>query len=64
MIKKYCNSRIEIWNHEYINNTEDCPRDEENSVDKVFIGQIEHGHDDDYIVEVVPIGCGLINFGT
>ena len=50
MKKTHKNSRIEVWNVYYINNDDNrrsiTDRD-------VVIVQVEHAHDDQYIVEIV-----------
>ena len=50
MVAIYDNSRIEIWCAKYINN----PNYMRSETDKnARIVQIEHGNNDDYIVEVI-----------
>ena len=49
MVRLRRESRIEIWNSEYINN-KSKRRDEDQYVEII---QIEHGIDDDYMVEVI-----------
>lgn len=44
------NSRIEIWGADYINGTRIKRHDEDKNV---RIVQVEHGNDNDYIVEVI-----------
>ena len=49
MVRLRRESRIEIWNSEYINN-KSKRRDEDQYVEII---QIEHGINDDYMVEVI-----------
>ena len=49
MVRLRRESRIEVWNSEYINN-KSKRRDEDQYVEII---QIEHGIDDDYMVEVI-----------
>ena len=49
MVKTAQDSVIEVWGYEYINN----PQKRQNEDEHAEIIQIEHGYNDDYMVEVI-----------